>query len=156
MTRLKTLAAVISILLSAPFPARAEVVVKGRLDLASSPSVGAWQSVRDAEQGLGISKRLLVVSKDDVEVLGLGVFAGAVKPLLTEPGASPSAIGGVTVSVPGSLLDAVLGTKMGDRWVPRLKTGVLVGYDLTRPRVLRLDPRFVGVGVAYRIGGEAK
>lgn len=153
MNRIKTLsvAAVAVILCSAAV--RAEVVFKGRLDLDSAPSIGAWQSVSDERQAIGISKRLLVVSKDETEVINFGVFAGAVKPVFTEPASSPMAIGGVTVSVPGSLLDAALGTKMGDAWVPRLKTGVLLGYDLTRPKSLHLRPNFVGVGVTYRVGG---
>lgn len=155
MNRLKTTAA-LTLLLAAPLSTRAEVAFSGRLDMDSTPSIGAWQSVRDESQAIGISKRIIVVSKDSTEVLSLGVFAGAVKPLLTEPGTPPSAIGGLTVGIPGSLLDAALGTKMGDAWVPRLKAGVLVGYDLTRPKALSFDPRFVGVGVSYRIGGGSK
>lgn len=133
-------------------PARAEW--NGKLDLASMPSVGAWQSVTNADQALGASKNLAMLQKDGRDILRLGVFAGSFKPVLSEPSSGPRVLGGVTIMVPGSDLDWALGTSWGDMWLPKLKTGMLAGYDLTRPSALHPRPDFIGVGLSYKVGAN--
>lgn len=129
-------------------PARAQIA--GKLDLASKPAYGAWQSVESTDQAIGLTKHLWTLSKDAQPLVNVGIFAGASKPMLSEPAAPLRPLGGVTVAIPGSLLDYALGTKWGDTWAPRLKTGLLLADDFTRPSQLHLRPTFVGVGITYR------
>lgn len=149
MTRLLLVAAA----LLAALPSRAQWA--GRLDLTSPPTLGAWQSLRSADQAFGLSKRLFHLDCGDQVALNVGVFGGASKPLLTAPAGGARALGGLTVAVPGSTLDWALGTAWGAAWLPRLKTGVLCAYDLTRLRALKAVPDFVGVGAAWAFGGGA-
>lgn len=127
----------------------------GKLDLNSAPAIGAWQSVTSADEAVGLSKHLWSLNKGDQAVLNLGVFGGVSKPMLAglpDLSVAPTFLAGVTAQVPGSALDWALGTKMGDAWLPKLKTGILLADDLTRPRQLHLRPTFVGVGLAYPLG----
>jgi hypothetical protein len=41
---------------------------------------------------------------------------------------------------------------MGEKWLPKLKTGVMVGWDFVRPQELKARPDFAGFGVAYKLG----
>lgn len=146
---MRTLAA---LLVFVALPARA-VVITGRFDASTPPAFGAWQSVVSADQAIGVSKPIYHIAVNSVEAVRLGLFLGGSKPLLSDPPAPIAFLGGLVVTVPGSLLDLALGTHMGDLWVPRLKTGVLLADDLTRPSQLHLRPSFAGIGAAWPFGG---
>lgn len=124
----------------------------GKLDMSSPPSFGAWQSVTSAEQAVGLTRRAGHLDYGQHVVTNAGVFIGVSKPALTEPSSPARPLGGFTFAVPGSTLDWALGTDWGARWAPRLKTGLLFAYDLTRVNALRLRPNFVGVGATYPWG----
>lgn len=126
----------------------------GKLDLVSLPTIGAWQSVQSVEQAFGVSKRWFHLDTSGQTVLNVGVFGGVSKPLLSEPSAAPHALGGLTFAVPGSTLDWALGTNWGDMWLPRLKTGLLAAYDLSRFKTLHVVPGFVGIGGQWMFGGS--
>jgi len=133
-------------------PRFAFATVAGHLDFQSKPSYSAWQSVESPDQALGLSKRVFYVVKDQQQMLNVGLFGGAKKNLL-DSSKTPKAVGGLTLAIPGSVLDWALGTKMGDAWVPALKTGVLSAYDLTRLKQIHWKPDFIGVGISYPVGG---
>lgn len=132
--------------------ARAGSPLAGRLDLTSLPAVGAWQSLKSPEEAIGVSKRLFHLDYADQPLVNLSLFAGASKPVV-EPPAPMRFLAGDVVQVPGSTLDWALGTKWGDAWLPKLKTGVLFAHDLSRLAKTHLFGDFIGVGVAYPIGG---
>ncbi len=140
------------VLLLAAAPARA-VPWAGKLDLTSPLTLGGWQSIKSADQATGLSKRLFHLDAGDQPVLNVGLFGGVSKPLLTAPSGAPHALGGLTVAVPGSTLDWALGTSWGAAWLPKLKTGILAAYDLTRIKALKAVPDFVGVGFQWPLGG---
>lgn len=121
-------------------------------DKASLPSLGAWQSLTSADQAFGLSKRVAHLDQDAQPLVNVGIFLGGSKALVSEPASSPRLLGGLTVAVPGSLIDWALGTDWGSRWVPPLKTGLLCAYDLTRVRMLKVRPDFIGIGIQYPIG----
>lgn len=131
----------------------AHAQLAGKLDLASMPALGAWQSLKSAEQAIGISKRVWHLDKDEQVMINVGLFGGSSSPLFSEPNASPRALGGVTLAVPGSILDWALGTSYGDTWLPKLKTGLLCAYDVSRPKSLKAVPDFVGLGIAWPLAG---
>lgn len=124
----------------------------GRLDMTSGPSIGAWQSLSSTDQAIGISKRLAHLDRSGQEIARIGVFGGVAKSMFNQPGSSAKPLGGLTFSIPGSLLDWALGTKWGDTWVPNLKTGLLGAYDLTRIKTLHSRPNFIGIGAAWPFG----
>lgn len=128
----------------------------GKLDLGSPIALGAWQSVTSADEAIGVAKHVWSLSKGDQPLLNIGVFAGVEKPMLAglpQLNVAPTYLAGITTQVPGSALDWALGTQMGAAWLPKLKTGLLLADDLTRPRQLHLRPTFVGVGLTYPLGG---
>lgn len=125
----------------------------GRLDLKSPPSLAAYQSFTSLSQAFGIQKNIWSLYKGQYEVARLGVFGGYYKPLLSA--VAPRSLGGATLLVPGSVLDWAMGTNYGAQWLPSLKTGILVGYDLTRPKYLSLRPDFAGPGVTYAWGATS-
>lgn len=117
----------------------------GKIDLALNISPAAYQSLTDTDQAFGFGKRLWHLDRSGVETLNVGLFAGAAR-------SDERVLAGPTIAIPGSLLDSLLGTKMGDTWIPRLKTGILIAYDITRPSTIKLRPSFSGFGVMYPIG----
>lgn len=132
---------------SAQFPPG---VWAGKLDLKSLPIPAVYQSFTSANQAFGFHKNIWSLYKGKYEVLRTGVFGGFYKPLLSEPSSSPHPLGGGTVLVPGSAFDWALGTSYGDRWLPDLKTGILVAWDFTHPKTLKLAPDFAGPGLTYK------
>lgn len=124
----------------------------GKLDLTSLPSIGAWQSITSADQALGVSKRLFHLDYAGQALVNISVFAGATKPMLSEPAAPIRFLGGDVIQVPGSTLDWILGTKWGSAWAPRLKTGILFAHDLSRISKTHLFGEFQGIGISYLLG----
>lgn len=120
----------------------------GKLDIAFDPSLGAWQSVRSADEAVGVSKLVWSLAKGGQPLLNVSIFGGAVKSILSAPGQSPAAIGGLVAQIPGSALDWALGTQMGATWLPKAKSGLLFACDLTRIGKPCRTP-FIGVGIAY-------
>lgn len=151
---------------SAPAPDIAQVLASanvpsgpwvGKLTPASLPSVAAYQSFTSAAEAVGIHKDVWSLYKGKNEVLRVGVFVGVYRSFLLAPkNNSMRVLGGNTIMVPGSVLDWALGTKYGDKYLPALKTGILLSYDLTRPSELHALPSFAGPGVSYAFGGVAK
>ncbi len=133
--------------------ARAAIPLAGRLDLDSMPSVGAWQSLTSVDQAVGLSKRVFHADYSGQVLVNVSVFAGVTKPV-AEPATPIRFLAGTVIAVPGSTLDWALGTKMGDAWLPRLKTGVLFAHDLSRLAAAHIKPDFIGVGASYAIGGN--
>ncbi len=133
-------------------PAFASSPLAGRLDLTSLPAVGAWQSVKDTNQAVGVSKRFFHLDYSGNTLLNVSLFAGATKPMLSEPGTPVRFLAGDVIQVPGSTLDWALGTKWGDAWAPNLKTGVLFAHDLSRIAHTHLFGEFQGVGVTWLFG----
>lgn len=122
----------------------------GKLDLTSLPAVMAAQSFSKPDTVAGVEKRVWHLDKGDQELLNVGLFAGLHRH--GAQGTPTKGIGGGTLSVPGSLLDWALNTHMGDAWLPKLKTGVLAGWDFVRPADLKADPDFVGFKLTYPLG----
>lgn len=129
--------------------ARASSPLAGRLDLDSLPSLGAWQSLTSTDQAFGLSKRLFHLDYAGQPLVNVSIFAGASKPALTEPATPVRFLAGDVIQVPGSTLDWALGTKWGDAWLPKLKTGVLFAHDLSRLAAAHFAPDFIGVGASY-------
>lgn len=123
----------------------------GKLDKTIIPYASAYQSFSSAEQALGFEKRIVSLDYNGQEVAKLGVFAGASHDL-SAVGAAPKAVAGPTFAMPGSLLDWALGTTWGQQWLPKLKTGVNVSWDLVRPSQAHVKPDFIGFGIAYPVG----
>lgn len=121
--------------------------LSGHLDLALDFAISAYQSVTEPDEVAGIGKRIFYVNKDAQEIVSLGAFGGIRR-------SDNHGVAGPTGQVPGSLLDFLLGTKMGDAWLPRLKTGMFFGWDITRPRDLKVRPDFIGVGVNWPMGSK--
>lgn len=134
-------------------PSLSHAAWTGRMDWTSLPSYGAWQSVTSADQAVGLSKHFWTLAKDQSPLLNLGLFAGVSKPMLSDPSASTRFLGGSNVAVPGAALDWALGTSWGQKWLPKLKTGMVFAHDLSRPSQLHWKPDFIGVGASYPIGG---
>jgi hypothetical protein len=126
----------------------------GKADLALNVSLGTWQSLKSTDQAFGISKRFFHLDKGGQTLVNVGLFAGVQKPIFTAPSSTPRVLGGDIIGVPGSTLDWALGTKWGDAWAPRLKTGVLFAHDLTRLAKTHLFGDFIGIGASYLIGGN--
>lgn len=126
----------------------------GRLDLKSPPTLAAYQSFTSYDQAFGLQKNVWSLYKGPYEVVRLGVFGGYYKPVFSSPNQSPRSIGGPTVLVPGSVLDWAMGTNYGAAWLPSLKTGILLGYDLTRIKALGIKPDFAGPGITYAWGAS--
>lgn len=131
-------------------PARAQLA--GRFDLTSPPSIGAWQSLTSIDQAIGVSKRLAHLDGAGMPLLNVSVFGGASKPM-SEPATPVRWLAGDVIQVPGSMLDWALGTKWGDAWLPKLKTGVLFAHDLSRLKKTHLFGDFIGIGAAWPLGG---
>lgn len=119
----------------------ANAVMTGRFDLTSPPFAAAYQSLTDLRQATGFGKHLWTLSKDDQPLLTAGVCI-----LRTTDGHN---VGGGSLAVPGALLDWLLGTKWGDLWLPKLKTGMTIDYDPSRLR--GFTPAFAGVGIKYQL-----
>lgn len=126
----------------------------GKVDLTPDVALGTWQSLKSTDQAFGISKRFLHLDKGGNTLVNVGLFAGIEKPIFTAPGAAPCFLGGDIISIPGSTLDWALGTKWGDAWAPRLKTGVLFAHDLSRLNKTHLFGDFIGIGATYLIGSN--
>lgn len=124
----------------------------GKLDLTSLPSIGAWQSVTSADQAVGVSKRFFHADYNGNILVNVSLFAGVTKPMLTEPATPIRFLGGDVIQIPGSTLDWALGTKWGDAWAPRLKTGILFAHDLSRLNKTHLFGDFHGIGISYLLG----
>lgn len=124
----------------------------GKLDMTTLPSIGAWQSLTSVDQAIGVSKRFFHADYNGQVLVNVSIFAGVTKPMLTEPATPVRFLAGDVIAVPGSTLDWALGTKFGDAWLPKLKTGVLFAHDLSRLAVAHLKPDFIGVGAAYPFG----
>lgn len=127
----------------------------GKWDFTPDATIGGWQSIKSADQAVGVSKRFWHVDKGSDPILNLGLFGGGSKPLLSEPSSSLRILGGVTIAVPGSVIDWALGTNWGSQWIPALKTGILCAYDVTRLKSLKAVPDFVGIGASYPLGGSS-
>lgn len=134
--------------------ASARAQLAGRVDTTTLPSIGLWQSVTSADQAVGVSKRLLHLDYAAQPLVNVSLFAGATKPMLSEPATPMRWLAGDVIAVPGSTLDWALGTKMGDQWVPNLKTGVLFAHDLSRIAKTHLFGDFIGVGAAWAFGSN--
>lgn len=124
----------------------------GRSQLKTLPSLALAQSFTSADQAVGIHKDMWSLYKGGYEIVRVGAFAGFYKPIFTANGKGPRSLAGATVLVPGSALDWAMGTNYGAKWLPALKSGVLVAYDATRPKSLGLKPDFVGPILSYRFG----
>lgn len=124
----------------------------GRSQLKSFPSIALAQSFTTTDQAIGIHKDLVSLYKGGYEVIRVGVFGGFYKPIFTSNGQGPRSLAGGTILVPGSALDWVMGTNYGNKFLPALKSGVLVAYDITRPNSLGLRPDFVGGLLEYHLG----
>jgi hypothetical protein len=129
----------------------------GRFYKPSVPSPALWQSVDSPDQVLGAAEPVWHLDKGNTTVLNLAVGGGA-HINDAQAGTTPDARAakgylGPVVQVPGSLLDATLGTTWGQQWAPALKTGVLFGYNLLEWGTLHAYPGFVGLGVSYPVGG---
>lgn len=131
--------------------ARAASPWAGVVDKTWNPYASAYQSFTDTRQAVGLEKRVVSLEYNGQEMIKLGAFAGATHDA-GALGAAPRAVGGLTLAVPGSLLDWSLGTTWGQQWLPKLKTGVTASYDLVRPSQAHLAPDFYGFGVAYPVG----
>ncbi len=147
---MKTLTAALLLIAA---PAFASSPLAGRLDLASGPTFGAWQSLTSVDQAVGLSKRVLHLDYAGTPLLNLSVFAGVSKHMLSEPAAPVRFLAGDVVQVPGSDLDWALGTNWGAQWLPKLKTGILFAHDLSRLTKTHLFGDFIGIGASYPIGG---
>ncbi len=141
----------IAVLMFAPTLAVAATVT-GHSDLSVMPAILGAQSFTSVDQAIGVQKPLFHMEINAQPALNLGLFVGGKKPLLSSAGDPTTFLGGITVCVPGSLLDFALGTKMGDTWIPRLKTGILLADDLTRPNAMHLNPTFAGLLGSYTFG----
>lgn len=128
----------------------------GKSQVMSLPSVALAQSFVSADQALGIHKDLWSLYKGNYEIIRVGGFAGFYKPLLSSPSQGPKSLGGATVLIPGSAFDWALGTDWGSKWLPSLKSGILVAYDLTKPSALRFAPEFCGPIISYKLGQTDK
>ncbi len=126
----------------------------GKIDLTPDFALGTWQSLKSADEAFGLSKRVWHLDKGGQTLVNVGLFAGVQKPIFTAPGSAPRFLGGDIIGVPGSTLDWALGTKWGDAWAPRLKTGVLFAHDLTRIAKTHLFGDFIGIGASYLLGGS--
>ncbi len=126
--------------------------LSGKFDLTTLPAIGAWQSVTSADQALGVSKRFFHADYNGNVLVNVSLFAGATKPMLTEPATPIRFLAGDVIQVPGSTLDWALGTKWGAAWAPRLKTGILFAHDATRLAKTHLFGEFQGIGVSYLLG----
>ncbi len=146
---MKNLIAVLLLAVAAP----SHAALAGRLDLVSLPSFGAWQSLTSIDQAVGVSKRFFHADYDGNVLVNLSLFAGATKPVV-EPAIPMRILAGSVVAVPGSTLDWALGTKWGDAWLPRLKTGILFAHDLSRLAHAQIKPDFIGIGASYLIGSN--
>lgn len=142
------------LLLSVAAPSHASSPLAGKLDLDSLPSIGMWQSVTSVDQAVGVSKRLVHLDYAGQPLVNVSLFAGVTKPVFTTPEAPARILAGDIFQVPGSTLDWALGTKMGDAWLPRLKTGVLFAHDLSRLSKTHLFGEFQGVGISYPFGAN--
>ncbi len=138
----------LALLLLVAAPVHAQSQWAGKLDKTGMPYAAAYQSFTSATQALGFEKRIVSLDYKDQEMVKLGVFLGATSSL----GQSPKVVGGPTFAVPGSLLDFALGTTWGQQWLPKLKTGVAVGWDIVRPSQMQAKPSFVGFGISYPVG----
>ena len=118
----------------------------GKLDLTNDFALAAYQSVTSPDEVVGVGKRLVYLNHNGTDILNLGAFGGVNR-------MDNHGMAGPTGQVPGSALDWALGTKMGDTWLPKLKTGMFFGWDVTRPHEMKAQPSFIGVGVNYAIGG---
>lgn len=122
----------------------------GKSQLSALPSLALAQSCTSTDQALGIHKDLWSLYKGGYEIVRVGGFGGFYKPLFTSSG--PRSLAGGTVLVPGSALDWALGTNYGDKYLPALKSGILVAYDVTRPKSLSWNPNFIGPILSYKLG----
>lgn len=123
----------------------------GKLDFKTL-SPGFYQSLYNSDSAYGVGLKAWHLDKGDKEVLNTGLFLGIHRQGAVLAGAPIKDFGGATFAIPGSALDWALGTNMGATWVPRLKTGIMAGYDLFRPRNLHARPDFVGFGIHYPVG----
>lgn len=124
----------------------------GKLQLSALPAIAAAQSFNSLNQAIGLHKDLWSLYKGPYEILRVGLFTGFYKPLLTDPSKGPHSLAGGTILVPGSAFDWAMGTNYGDKWLPALKSGILVAYDGTHPKTLGLKPDFVGPILSYQFG----
>lgn len=127
----------------------------GKSQLWSLPSVALAQSFTTTDQAVGIHKDLWSLYKGGYEVVRVGAFGGFYKPIFTSNGKGPRSLAGATVLVPGSALDWAMGTNYGEKWLPALKSGILVAYDASRPKALGWSPDFVGALLSYKLGSTA-
>lgn len=132
--------------------ARAAGPISGHLDLSTLPTIGAWQSLTSVDQAVGISKRVFHLDWDGQTLINVSAFGGVTKPMLTEPATPLRFLAGDVIAIPGSVLDWALGTKWGDAWLPKLKTGVLFAHDVSRFGNLKLKPDFIGIGAMMPFG----
>ena len=133
---------VVVIIAAALLPGAARAAWNGKLDLTPDFSLAAYQSVTSPDEVFGVGKRLFSLNKESQDIVNIGIFGGVDRE-------DSHGLAGFTGQVPGSLLDWALNTKMGAAWLPDLKTGMLFGYDLTRPKELRAEPNFIGLGIAW-------
>ena len=125
----------------------------GKFTFNSPLSLAAYQSFTSAEVAYGVHWSPFVLSKGSYALLDVGVFAGVYQPILSQPlNSSPHTLAGPTLFVPGSALDWALGTNYGAAWLPSLKTGILFGYDMTRPNTIHVKPTFMGPGISWAFG----
>lgn len=121
----------------------------GKLDFKTL-TPGAYASVYNTDSVEGVGLRAWHLDKGTQDILNVGLFVGIHRYGVL--GTPTKGIGGGTFQIPGSLLDFALGTKMGDMWVPKLKTGIFGGWDFVRPKDLKARPDFIGFGAGYPFG----
>lgn len=139
-------------LLFLPCAAKAGEVIK--LDLKSLPSAAAYQSFTSLQQVIGLEKPLVSLNTTGDyahEILHFGINVSIRVDDRLKPFGTP--LGGPTFHLPGSVLDWALGTKWGESWLPKLKTGLFAGYDIFHPNDIKLKPSFAGFGVSYPVFG---
>ena len=142
---------IIAVLLFVPSLAAASPWT-GKLDLALAPAPAAYQSMTNTDMALGFQQHAWSAYRDQVEALRLSLFGGVIK--ATDALDHNKLVLGPTASVPGSMFDAIAGNSIGGTWLPRLKAGINFGWDFSRPKMLKAQPDFMGVGISYPYGGK--
>lgn len=118
----------------------------------STPAVGAWQSLTNADQALGLKEDLWTIHVNHQPLCVFGLEASVTKPAISSPDDPVRFVGGPTLSVPGSLLDWTLGTTWGQQWLPKAKAGLTAAPDVTRLNAIGFKNTFFGFGITYPVG----
>ena len=147
---MKKLIAALFVALAAAVPSRAEV--DGKWSFAT-PALGAWQSLKNADQAIGVKEDLWTIHVNGQPLCVFGWQFSVTKPMLSSPNDPVRFVGGPTFLVPGSLLDWTLGTTWGQQWLPKAKAGLTAAPDVMRLNDISINNTFFGLGISYPIGG---